>query len=77
MTDGQSPHELSERIGRLEERMKTMQAEYETGLARMEAANERRAIAQTRWLAGLGIAIITAIIGGFGLLGWLLSPTPM
>ncbi len=77
MTDGLAPYELSERIVRMEERMKTMQAEYKTDIALLEAANERRAATQTRWLAGIGIAIITAIIGGFGLLGWLLSPPPM
>ena len=33
MTDGPPPHELSERIARVEERMKTMQAEYKTDIA--------------------------------------------
>ena len=33
--DGPTPHELSERIARLEERMKTMQAEYKTDIARL------------------------------------------
>ena len=33
MPDGPAPHELSERTARLEERMKTMQAEYKTDIA--------------------------------------------
>ncbi len=31
--DGPTPHELSERVARLEERMKTMKAEYKTDIA--------------------------------------------
>ena len=42
MTDGPTPHELSERIARLEERMKTMQAEYKTDIARLAEDMARR-----------------------------------
>ncbi|MCY3981453.1 MAG: hypothetical protein OXE76_16320 [Alphaproteobacteria bacterium] len=42
MTDGPTPHELSERIARLEERMKTMQAEYKTDIARLAEDNAKR-----------------------------------
>ncbi len=42
MTDEPTPHELSERIARLEERMKTMQAEYTTALERI--AGDQKAV---------------------------------
>ncbi len=38
MTDGPTPHALSERLARLEERMKTMQAEYKTDIALLAKA---------------------------------------
>ena len=39
--DGPTPHELSERVARLEERMKTMQAEYKTDIALLAKTSPR------------------------------------
>ena len=73
MTDGPTPHELSERIARLEERMKTMQAmqaEYKTDIARLAEDMAKRDIEAAkrdkdnlRWMIGLWIAAI--IVLGF------------
>ncbi len=41
MTDGPTPHELSERIARIEEGMKTMQADNQAMHARYEGAIDR------------------------------------
>ena len=57
-SDGPSPHELSERIARLEERMKTMQAEYKTDIARLAEDNARR---ETRLILAL-IGIVAAAV---------------
>ena len=61
MTDGPTPHELSERIARLEEAMKTMKAEYETGLARLEAKIAEAkvtVIVATLGIVGLAVALL-------------------
>ena len=70
--DGPTPHELSERVARLEERMKTMQAEYKTDIALLaktivednakhdtEAA--KRDKDNLRWQVGLWIAAIVVL----------------
>ena len=61
MTDGPAPHELSERIARLEERMKTMQAEYKTDIARLAEEMARRETRLILALAGI-IALAVAIL---------------
>lgn len=55
-------HELSERLSVLEERMRTMHAEYETGLARIEAEAAKR---ETRMLIAIGglIALGVVVLG--------------
>ena len=65
--------ELELQVAVLEERMNTMQERYEASLARAEAAAERRAKEQTRWMAGLGLAVVSAVIGGFVVLGFMLQ----
>lgn len=63
MADGPTPHVLSERIARLEERMKTMQAEYKTDIERLagdqRTANERL----SKELAQRDRALLLAILG--------------
>lgn len=61
MADGPTPHELSERIVRLEERMKTMQAEYKTDIARLAEDIAKRDKDNLRWLIGLWIAAIVVL----------------
>ena len=61
MTDGPTPHELSERIARLEERMKTMQAEYKTAIARLAEDQAKRDKDNLRWMVGLWIAAIVVL----------------
>ncbi len=61
MTDGPTPHELSERIARLEERMKTMQAEYKTDIARLAEDQAKRDKDNLRWMVGLWIAAIVVL----------------
>ena len=61
MTDGPTPHELSERIARLEERMKTMQAEYKTDIARLAEDQAKRDKDNLRWQVGLWIAAIVVL----------------
>ena len=61
MTDGPTPQELSERIARLEERMKTMQAEYKTDIARLAedmAKRETRLIVALIAIIGIATALI-------------------
>lgn len=59
--DGPTPHELSERIARLEERMKTMQAEYKTDIARLAEDQAKRDKDNLRWMVGLWIAAIVVL----------------
>lgn len=61
MADGPTPHEFSERIARLEERMKTMQAEYKTDIARLAEDNAKRDKDNLRWLIGLWITAIVVL----------------
>ena len=61
MTDGPTPHGLSERIARLEERMKTMQAEYKTDIARLAEDLAKRDKDNLRWTIGLWIAAIVVL----------------
>ena len=61
MTDGPTPQELSERLARLEERMKTMQAEYKTDIARLAedmAKRETRLIVALIAIMGIATALI-------------------
>ena len=72
MTDGPTPHELSERTARLEERMKTMQAEYKTDIAllaktiaednaKRDTEAAKRDKDNLRWQVGLWIAAIVVL----------------
>ena len=61
MTDGPTPHELSERIARLEERMKTMQAEYKTDIERLAKELAQRDRAMLLAIFGM-IALAVAIL---------------
>ena len=62
MAEGPTPHELSERIARLEERMKTMQADYKTDIARLAEDNAKRETRLIVTIAGLIVAAV-AILG--------------
>ncbi len=62
MTDGPTPQELSERIARLEERMKTMQAEYKTDIERLAEDMAKR---DTR-LWGAAFAVVALLLAGLG-----------
>ena len=61
MTDEPTPHELSERIVRLEERMKTMQAEYKTDIERLAKELAQRDRAMLLAIFGM-IALAVAIL---------------
>ena len=61
MTDGPTPHELSERIVRLEERMKTMQAEYKTDIAHLAKELAQRDRAMLLAIFGM-IALAVAVL---------------
>ncbi len=54
-------HELSERIARLEERMKTMQADYKTDIARLAEESAKREIRLLLAILGM-IALAVAIL---------------
>lgn len=56
-----TPHELSERLTRLEERMNTPKAETETGFERLSKELARRDTANTRWVVG-SIAVAAVLI---------------
>ena len=61
MTDGPTSHELSERSARLEERMKTTKAEYESALDRLRADMAGQKV----WLFALVFgAVVTGIALG-------------
>ena len=65
-TDGPTPHQLSERIARVEERLKTMQAEYEGALERLSRQLAERDTANTRWVVGsiaVAAVFIVAVVG--------------
>lgn len=68
-------HTLARQLAVLKERMNTHQAAYETALARLAEDIAKRDKNNTRWTAGIGIAIISSIIGGFVILGLLTSMT--
>ncbi len=67
-------HELSERIARLEERMKTNQAEYKTDIARLAEDIAKRDKANIQWMIGMAVAGVLLIIGVLGFL--IRFPTP-
>jgi len=55
------PVELNERVARLEERMKTMQAEYRTDIARLAedmAKRETRTLLAIAGMIGLAVTIL-------------------
>jgi len=71
------PVELNERVARLEERMKTMQAEYRTDIARLAEDNAKRDAASAKretWMliTVSGLIIATATLG-FGTLAFLIG----
>ena len=57
--------------------MKTTQESYVASLARIEAANEHQAATQFRWLAGIGLAVgsvlVGTIVGGFLVLSFMVQ----
>jgi len=77
MGDAPDNHALSERIAVLEERMKTMQADYRTDIARLAEDMAKRDKGNQRWVVGFGIAqiaiTIAAIGGGVAFLGILIG----
>ncbi len=60
--------ELAKKLAALEERMKTMQAEYKTDIARLAEAIARRDRDNTRWMVGLWAAAVVLIITVLGFL---------
>ena len=84
MTDEPTPHQLSERIVRLEGELKTSRAENEAmesridaRLAGMEADMAKRDKDNQRWMVGFGLAqmVLTVAIlaAGFAFLGILIG----
>ena len=84
MTDEPTPHQLSERIVRLEGELKTSRAENEAmesridaRLAGMEADMAKRDKDNQRWVVGFGLAqmVLTVAIlaAGFAFLGILIG----
>jgi len=78
MSGAPDNHELARQLAVLEERMNTHQAEYRTDIARLaediarrDAELAKRDKTNIQWMTGIGIAIITSIIGGFVILGFL------
>ena len=61
MTDTAETARLSERISVLEERMKTMQADYKTDIARLAEDAARRDKDNLRWQIGLWVAAVVII----------------
>ncbi len=59
MTD--PTHDLAVKMAALEERMKTMQAEYKTDIARLAEDIAKRDRDNTRWMVGLWIAAIVVL----------------
>lgn len=76
MTDGRTPHELSERVARLEERMKTMQAEYKTDIALLAKTlaedNARRDTEAAKRETRLIVTLVGLVIGAVAILGVLI-----
>ena len=60
MSDGADP--LALQLARLEERMKTMQAEYKTDIARLAEDNAKRETRLIVTIAGLVVAAV-AVLG--------------
>lgn len=59
-------HEMAVKLAALEERMKTMQAEYKTDIAMLAAENAKRDKANIQWMVGLWIAAVVVIIAVLG-----------
>jgi len=60
-SEAMDPVELNERVARLEERMKTMQAEYRTDIARLAedmAKRETRTLLAIAGMIGLAVTIL-------------------
>lgn len=60
--------ELAAKLAVLEERMKTMQAEYKTDIARLAEDIAKRDRDNTRWMVGLWAAAVVVIIAVLGFL---------
>ena len=64
--DGRDYANLAAQLVTLEERMKTMQAEYKTDIALLAKQNAERDTANTRWLVGsiaIAAVFIVAVLG--------------
>ena len=55
-------HEVARELAALGERMNTKQAEYKTDIAHLAAQIERRDKENSRWILGVGIALVLLVI---------------